>query len=252
MEVLDLQLQIGQRHGELTVFMQSPTQNDSFQVAFPFEAVEWQQEWRRQFLAFHDPANTAVTADAVSNFGTGLHQALSEWLALPECDLLRQSLSNHPGLPLRLSFTGEDAARLEQLPWELIFPDRNCWRLIKKSELNKVHTPKHSRRPRILVIAGQTAAGALDQELDRLGQLSRQGRIDLELLNGSACTLVALREQLNARPRLGCTLLPRTLGDRSHRRWTDAHRRRQLGYSCCVRRRSAKSSEQWAVIGSLQ
>ena len=199
MEVLDLQLQIGQRDGELTVFMQSPTQNDSFQVAFPFEAIEWQQEWRRQFLAFHDPANTAVTADAVSNFGTGLHQALSEWLALSECDLLRQSLSNHPGLPLRLSFTGEDAARLEQLPWELIFPDRNCWRLIKKSEPNKVHIPKHSRRPRILVIAGETAAGALDQELDRLRQLSRQGRIDLELLNGSACTLVALREQLSAR-----------------------------------------------------
>ena len=198
MEVLDLQLQIGQRDGELTAFMQSPTQNDAFQVAFPLGAVEWQQEWRRQFLAFHDPANTAVTADAVSNFGTGLHQALSEWLGLPECDLLRQALSNHPGLPLRLSFTGEGATRLEQLPWELIFPDRNCWRLIKKCKLNKVTAPKRSRRPRILVIAGETDAGALDHELGRLSQLSRQGRIDLQLLNGSACTLAALREQLNA------------------------------------------------------
>ena len=198
MEVLDLQLQIGQRDGELTAFMQSPTQNDSFQVAFPFGAVEWQQEWRRQFLAFHDPANTAVTADAVSNFGTGLRQALSEWLALPECDLLRQALSNHPGLPLRLSFTGEGAARLEQLPWELIFPERNCWRLIKKSVPSEGSAPRRSRRPRILVIAGETDAGALDHELERLKQLSRQGRIDLQLLNGSACTLAALREQLNA------------------------------------------------------
>ena len=237
MEVLDLQLQIGQRDGELTVFMQSPTQNASFQVAFPFEAVEWQQEWRRQFLAFHDPANTAVTADAVSNFGTGLHQALSEWLALPGCDLLRQSLSNHPGLPLRLSFTGEDAARLEQLPWELIFPDRNCWRLIKKSEPNKVHTPKHSRRPRILVIAGEIAAGALDQELDRLRQLSRQGRIDLELLNGSACTLVALKN--NSVPDKVGILFFSDTRRQIPPEGTDADRRRQLGYSCCLHRRSA-------------
>ena len=80
MEVLDLQLQIGQRHGELTVFMQSPTQNDSFQVAFPLK----QSNGNRNGAANSrdtTQVNTVVTADAVSNFGTGLHQPLvNGWL----------------------------------------------------------------------------------------------------------------------------------------------------------------------------
>jgi hypothetical protein len=197
MGALDLQLQQQQSGGELTAFLVSPSGNDSFRVAPPAEAIEWQQEWRRQFIAHHDPATgVAVSGDAVRTYGAGLAQALADWLALPECQPLRQALSDHPGLPLRLRLEGDQAFALERLPWELLAPERPLWRLVSAQRRNNHPRPQHSRRPRLLVVVGDAEDLNLEQELQRLEQLRQRGRLDLRVLQGAGSNLVALRQQL--------------------------------------------------------
>ena len=108
MGVLDLQLQQQQSGGEITAFWVSPSGNGSFHVAPPAEAIEWQQEWRRQFIAHHDPGNTAaVSGDAVRTYAAGLTQALADWLARPECQPVRLALGGYPRLPLRVRLDGD-------------------------------------------------------------------------------------------------------------------------------------------------
>ena len=172
MGALDLQLQQQQSGGELTAFLVSPSGNDSFRVAAPAEVIEWQQEWRRQLIAHHDPATrAAVSGDAVRTYAAGLAQALTDWLALPECPPLRQALSDHPGLPLRLRLDGDQAFALERLPWELLSPERPLWRLVSAQRSNSQPRPQRSRRPRLLVVVGDAEGLNLDQELQRLEEL---------------------------------------------------------------------------------
>ena len=196
MGVLDLQLQQQQTGGELTAFLVSPSGNDSFCVAPPAEAIEWQQEWRRQFLAHHDPSNRAVSADAVRSYAAGLAQALADWLALPDCLPLRQALSDHPGLPLRLRLEGDQAFALERLPWELLAPERPLWRLVSAHRSNGQLRPQRSRRPRLLVVVGDAEGLNLQLELQRLEQLRQRGRLELQVLQRAGSNLVALRQQL--------------------------------------------------------
>lgn len=195
MTALDLQLQQQQPGGQLTAFVQAPSGNASFLVPAPLEVIEWHQEWRRQFLAHHDPPNPFFSLDAVGNFAAGLSQALADWLALPPCQPLRQALRDHPGLPLRLSLEGNGAFSLERLPWELLVADRPLWRLVPGQRLPAAPRPQRNRRPRLLLVLGdqqlQLAAG-----LERLQSLRDQRRIELEVLCGSNCTLAALRRQL--------------------------------------------------------
>jgi hypothetical protein len=197
MSALDLQLQQQQSGDELTAFLVSPSGNDSFRVAAPAEVIEWQQEWRRQFIAHHDLATrAAVSGDAVRTYAAGLAQALADWLALPECQPLRQALSDHPGLPLRLRLDGDQAFALERLPWELLSPERPLWRLVSAQRSNSQPRPQRSRRPRLLVVVGDAEELSLDQELQRLEELRQRGRLDLQVLRGAGSNLVALRQQL--------------------------------------------------------
>ena len=193
---LDLQLQQQTSGGVITAFLVSPSGNDSFQVAAPAAALEWQSEWLRQFLAHHSPATTAVSADAVNNYAAGLAQALADWLALAECAPLRQALADHPDLPLRLRLDGDGAASLERLPWELLTPERPLWRLASKQNGKAHGQPQRSRRPRLLVVVGAAEGLDLNAELERLEELRRSGRLELRQLEHSACTLVALRSAL--------------------------------------------------------
>ena len=196
MHHLDLQLQQPRSGGPITAFVVSPSGHDSFQAPDPATVIEWHSEWCRQFLAHHDPAAAAVSADAVSNYATGLNQAFSQWLAQPECVPLRQALADHPALPLRLRFEGDGGASLERLPWELLAPERSVWRLLGGQRAPLPSCPPRSRRPRLLVVLGAADNLNLDQELERLEALRRTGRLELRRLEGSACTLVALRQAL--------------------------------------------------------
>lgn len=197
MDGLDLQLHQDQRGGELTAFLMAPSGNDSFLVAAPAEALEWQQEWRRQFIAFHDPANpAAVSGDAVRTYAAGLAQSIADWLARPECHPLRQTLSDFPGVPLRLRLEGEQAFALERLPWELLTPDRPLWRLVLAERSIAKPRPQRSRRPRLLVVVGDAQGLNLQQDVQRLVELRRRGRSELQLLQGLDSSLVELRRQL--------------------------------------------------------
>lgn len=198
MGALDLQLQQQQSGGELTAFLISPSGNDSFRVAPPAEAIEWQQEWRRQFIAHHDPATKApVSGDAVRTYGAGLARAMADWLALPECQPLRKALSDHPDLPLRLNLEGDQAFALERLPWELLASDRPLWRLVgAQCNDNQPRPPQRARRPRLLVVVGDAEELNLEQELQRLEQLRQRGRLDLQVLQGTSSNLVALHQRL--------------------------------------------------------
>jgi hypothetical protein len=193
---LDLQLQQQQSGAAITAFVVSPSGNNAFLVPPPAAAMEWQQEWRRQFLAHHDPANTAVRADAVSNFAAGLSQALADWLALPECAPLRQALSDHPELPLRLRLEGDGTSALERLPWEVLTPERPVWRLLSSQKGQASLRLQRSCRPRLLVVVGAAHGLDLDAELQQLEELRRKGRLELCRLEGAGCTLVALRQAL--------------------------------------------------------
>ena len=108
--VVDLQLQQQQADGPLTVFVVTPSARENAVVEPPAEALEWQAEWRRQFLAFHDPAAAAVSADAVRDFSAGLCRALAAWLEQSSCSRLREVLLEHPELPVRLRIDGEGSA----------------------------------------------------------------------------------------------------------------------------------------------
>ena len=197
MGVLDLQLQQQQSGGVLTAFWVSPCGNGSFHVAPPAEAIEWQQEWRRQFIAHHDPGNTAaVSGDAVRTYAAGLTQALADWLARPECQPLRLALGDYPGLPLRLRLDGDQAFALERLPWELLAPERPIWRLVTAQRSNGQPRPQRSRRPRLLVVVGDAEGLNLEVELKRLEELRQRGRLELHVLKGADSNLVALRQQL--------------------------------------------------------
>ncbi len=193
---LDLQLQQQTSGGVITAFLVSPSGNDSFQVAAPAAALEWQSEWLRQFLAHHSPATSAVSADAVNNYAAGLAQALADWLALADCAPLCQALADHPDLSLRLRLEGDGAASLERLPWELLTPERPLWRLASTQNGKAKAQPQRSRRPRLLVVVGAAEGLDLDAELERLEQLRRSGRLELRRLEDAACTLVALRAAL--------------------------------------------------------
>lgn len=197
MIALDLQLQQQQNGDQLNAFVVSPSGQEAFLADVPLQAIEWQQEWRRQFLAHHDPAGTAVSADAVRRYAAGLSRAMSDWLAQPTCLPLQQALQDHPGLPLRLRLEGSELARsLEHLPWELLTPDRPLWRVIRGQRRPDGNQPRRARRPRLLVVAGAGNGLQLGGELERLDALRRQGRLELRLLSGPGCSISALRQQL--------------------------------------------------------
>ena len=116
MDVLGRQLQQQKRDGVITAFVVWPSGHNAFQVAAPTNAIEWQKEWRRQFLAHHDPRNNLVSADAVRNFADGRTQGLTVWLELPACAPLRQALNQHPGLPRPPRLEGGRVLRFDLFP----------------------------------------------------------------------------------------------------------------------------------------
>ena len=196
MAVLDLTLKAGEIGGALTAFLVSPSGQESCQLPWPGEALEWQREWQRQFLAHHDPAAAAVSADAVLSFGDQLLRALQGWLGLPECRMLRDALVEHPGLPMRLRLDGDGAKALERLPWSLLWPERPCWLVEPTGQRFDAPAMVQARRPRLLLVVGDETGLRLDGEVEQLAALQRRGRLELLILRGSTCSLSALREAL--------------------------------------------------------
>jgi CHASE2 domain-containing sensor protein len=195
--VIDLQLQQQQAGGPLTVFVVTPSARENAVVEPPAEALEWQAEWRRQFLAFHDPAAAAVSADAVRDFSAGLCRALATWLEQSGCSRLREVLQEHPELPVRLRIDGEGSAVLERLPWEQLLPERLLWRLQPlRSGVSGAQTLPRARRPRLLLVVGDESGLRLDAEVERLENLQSSRRVVLRVLRGGGCTLSALRGAL--------------------------------------------------------
>ncbi len=195
--VIDLQLQQQQPGGPLTVFLVTPLAQENAVVEPPAEALEWQAEWRRQFLAFHDPAAAVVSADAVRDFSAGLCRALPGWLKQSGCSRLREVLREQPELPVRLRIDGEGSAALERLPWEQLLPERSLWRLQPlRSGGNGAQTLPHARRPRLLLVVGDESGLSLDAEVERLESLQSSRRVVLRVLRGGGCSLSALRGAL--------------------------------------------------------
>jgi len=195
--VIDLQLQQQQAGAPVTVFVRTPSAQETAVVAPPAEALEWQAEWRRQFLAFHDPAAAAVSTDAVRDFSRGLCQALVAWLEQDGCSRLWEVLREQPELPLRLRIDGEGSAALERLPWEQLLPERPLWRLQPhRSGVSGPRRLARARRPRLLLVVGDESGLRLDAEVERLESLQSSGRVVLRVLRGGGCTLSALRGAL--------------------------------------------------------
>lgn len=195
-EALDLTLKSARAGEPLTAFLVTPSGQESTQLPWPKEALEWQREWQRQFLAHHDPAGAPVSADAVCSFGANLQQALQDWLALPECRMLRDALSDHPSAPLRLRLEGAASPELERLPWPLLSAERPCWLLEPTSQPPPLAAQVRARRPRVLLVVGAETGLRLDSEVARLSELAQRRRVELRELRGPASTLSGLRQAL--------------------------------------------------------
>ncbi len=195
--MIDLQVQKQQSGGGVTVFVVTPSSQESAVLESPSEALEWQAEWRRQFLAFHDPAAAAVSADAVRDFSAGVRRALAAWLEQNGCTRIRQALLEQPDLPVRLRIEGEASGALERLPWEQLLPARSLWRL-QPLRRGATATQKtfRARRPRLLLVVGDEGGLRLDTEVQRLESLQSSRRVVLKVLRGRDCTLSALRNAL--------------------------------------------------------
>lgn len=192
---VDLTLKAERRGEALLAFVVTPNGHDTTVVPWPAAALEWQQEWQRQFLAHHEPATAPVRVDAVRRFGDDLIAALRAWLNLPECGLLRQALATYLEAPLRLRLEGAAAADLERLPWQVIAGSRPFWRLepATAETLTGLH---RVRRPRLLLVVGDETGLRLDDEVERLEALQSRGRLELQVLRGGSCGLAALRQAL--------------------------------------------------------
>ena len=195
-EVLDLTLKSGRAGEPLTAFLVTPSGQETAQLPWPTEALEWQREWQRQFLAHHDRAGAPVSADAVGSFGANLQQALQDWLALPECRMLRDGLSDHPSAPLRLRLEGAASLELERLPWPLLSSERPCWLLEPTSQPPALAAQARARRPRVLLVVGDETGLRLDSEVACLSELARRRRVELRELRGAASNLSNLRQLL--------------------------------------------------------
>lgn len=195
MNAIDLKLQSHQSGAGLSAFVSSPSTQDSFLAPWPTEALEWQQEWKRQFLTHHDPAAAAVSADAVRDYGNGLSRSLHEWLLDEACRPLRLALAAHPGLPLRVRISGAHRRDLEYLPWEVMAAERTIWRLVDAAPSGPSR-PMRPHRPRLLLLVGSEDGLSLDREVDLLARLQRQGRLELHTLRGPGSNLAAIRREL--------------------------------------------------------
>jgi hypothetical protein len=195
--LIDLQLQQPQCGGPITAFVVSPSGQESAVLSAPAEALEWQAEWRRQFLACHDPAAAAVRVDAVRDFGENLSRALRQWFEQSACGPLRQALLEYPQLPVRLRLEGEGAAALERLPWEQLLPERSVWRLQpSRPGAAGTRVVQRARLPRLLLLVGDEGGLSLEEEVQRLEALQSRKRLELRVLRGERCTLSALRSAL--------------------------------------------------------
>ncbi len=198
MALMDLQLQQPQAGGPITAFVVSPSGQESALLSAPAEALEWQAEWRRQFLACHDPAAAVVSVDAVRDFGENLRSALRRWLEQSAASPLRQALLAHPELPVRLRLDGAGASELERLPWEQLLPHKSVWRLQQRrsGKEGERRRERQARRPRVLLVVGDESGLSLGEEVARLEALRARRRLDLRVLRGERCTLSALRSAL--------------------------------------------------------
>ena len=195
MRVIDLKLQRDPGGAGLAAFVSSPLAQESFLAPWPAEALEWLQEWQRQFLAHHDPAAAAVSADAVRDYGVGLSKAMGRWLAAEPCRPLREALTAQPELPLRVRIEGPQSRDLERLPWEVLEGERTIWRLVD-APAAATGRVQRARRPRLLLLVGSEEGLSLEAEVERLEQLQRRGRLELSVLRGGGASLAAIRRAL--------------------------------------------------------
>jgi hypothetical protein len=196
MRAIDLNLQDATEPGQLDAFLISPSGSDAFRITIPPQLAALHQAWLRRFIAHHDPAAALVPADVVANYAVRLTSAMLDWLAQPHWQPLRRTLDQLPGLPLRLRCSTTNPL-IERLPWEALPLERPIWRLAPLGPATA--TARSPRRPRMLLLVGAEDDLNLQDEIDRLSRLHREGRIALTTLRGQRSCLGDLRAALTDR-----------------------------------------------------
>jgi len=190
---LDLQLHSKGSEAELTVFLISPGDQQTFTVVPHPQLKRLREAWLARFLRHHDPNFSEPPADVVRDYGLRFCRALEAWLSEPQWAPLQHALEQHPGLPLRIRCSGSPL--LEQLPWESLPLQRPIWRL---AAANEKTTPlmQRARQPRLLLVVGAEQDLDLGSDIQLLEKLQRRGRIQLCVLRGMRSSLSALRAAL--------------------------------------------------------
>ncbi|MEB3331812.1 MAG: hypothetical protein VKI83_04915 [Synechococcaceae cyanobacterium] len=196
MSCIDLQIQGNGDGAPITVVVASRGGAEALTVELPAGLRALHQAWLRRFLHHHDPATAAIPAEVVLDYSLRLQSALAEWLQEPSWRSLQQALADQPDDPLRIRIQGS-GSWLERLPWEELPFERPIWRLQgSSSQSRRQPLLRMQRTPRMLLLVGDEAALPLEQEITQLEQLQRQGRISLQILRGSGCSIGRIRKAL--------------------------------------------------------
>ena len=206
--LLDLQVRHKEADGLINATVVSPHGSEMFRVYQPAELVRLYNEWLRNYTVLHDTnlqrsRSTGVTTDAEGEKARLLLDRLQEWLNQPEWEPLHTLLEALPELPLRLRITPA-GSQLARWPWEGLPLHRPIWRLASSRPTITPSQKRPVRKPRLLVLLGQTAGREdtgqkpLDfkQELCGLQRLNRQGGLAIKILAANVNSRAELLGQL--------------------------------------------------------
>ncbi len=192
MNTIDLELQTQNPTQSITAYVVSQRGNHALHnLSLPADLDTALRLWQRSFLAHHDPSRPHIPTDVVRTHGLKLSRALIQWLKDPCWLPLHQALLAQPGCPLRVRCE-DSTGLLERLPWEVIPLERSLWRS-GATELEQAQPHLQHRRPHLLLLVGDESTLPLEKDISRLERLRRQGRIKLQVLRGSACSLAGIR-----------------------------------------------------------
>lgn len=182
----------------LEVFLSAPSRQEAFLVKTPDALLELHSLWRQRFLRHHDPAFPwPEGAAVVTSYSERMLQGLEAWLAEPAWLALAQVLQSLPQCPLALRVEGV-AEAIRALPWEALPLQRPIWRLDQHpvASVDRPRPGPRARQPRILLLLGSEQGLDLSNEVERLQQLQRSGRIGLKVQRGSTSSPSQLRQAL--------------------------------------------------------
>lgn len=197
MTSIDLTLDATDDGSPIKVFVISSGGHDALFTSLPDELLQALEVWRRRFLTHHDPSGTAIGADVVEARSSQLCQALQHWLGQPEWLPLQRLLTLQPGVPLRVRCR-PSTTPLARLPWESLPLDRPIWRLPGSPFPASHQSPRPARRPRLLLLIGDSRGLDLDGDIRMLQRLAQSGGLELVCLRGQQSCLPVLARQLQA------------------------------------------------------